>query len=100
MASRTKQDSTSIQTQQQSKPEPDFSIEALLDELGQAEEGSGLSTWELAEKCNRSESWVQRKLKRLARVGRLKVERRRAKDLTDNDIWTPVYRLKKNEEAG
>jgi hypothetical protein len=70
--------------------EIDISIEALLADLmkqGGCEEGEkiGFTTFELSQKCGRSERWVQSKLRVLHKQGLLSVRIYRTTDLIGRD---------------
>ena len=58
-------------------------------------EGEGITTRELAAKLGKSTEWVRKRVRRWWDEGKIKVSKRREKDMLGRDTWVPVYKLQK-----
>lgn len=84
-----------------SKPEPDFAMDELLDELlTTPQDDEGWRVVELAAVSGLSERTIRRRMVKLWREGRLVRGRRYIEDMAGRRVPVAVYRLRREGEKG
>lgn len=82
-----------------SKPEPEFEMTDLIQELLASEKGEeGWRVVDLIDATGLSENTVRKKMRRLLREGRLLRGKRYIEDMSGRRTPVPVYRLRADGE--